>query len=222
MTPALFFGDAAQVPGAAVLALSFVLLHRLRLDAMLRAYAAQAAVLALGAAWQGAVQGAPQLHLVAAASLAKGVLVPLALRRVVPHPNAARAGRGADRAAGPATGGFAPLVLGAGLVALAAAAVPAPAPAPVREGLVLALSVVLLGLLAAATRRDAPAQAVGLLCAENGLVLALVGVPGMPLAAGLGAASLALAACAAFGACAFETRASASGAGRADTDRGPR
>lgn len=208
MTPASLPGDAAQVPGAAALAFSFVLLHRRRLDAMLSVYVAQAVALALGAAWQGAVQGAPQLGFVAAVALAKAALAPPALHRVMRRLDT-------DSATGPATGGLIPLVLGAGLVALAAVAVPAATQAPGRQGWALALSVVLLGLLVAATRRDAPARAVGLLSAENGLVLALVGAPGMPLAAGLSVASLALAACATFGACA-----SVVGSGRAD--RGPR
>ena len=209
MTPVPVADGVAQMPGAAALALCFVLLHRRRLEAMLRAYAAQAAALALAAAWQGVVQGAPQLHLVAAVALAKGVLAPRALRRLGTDPP------GADPVAGPATGGLAPPILGAGLVALAAVAVPAATQAPARAGLVLALSVVLLGLLVAATRRVAPAQAVGLLCAENGLVLALVAAPGLPFAAGLSVASSALAAAAAAGACAVAAR-----TGRADG--GPR
>ena len=124
--------------------------------------------------------------------------------------------------------GLASLALGAGLVALAAAAASVAVPPPARVGAVLALSVLLLGLLVAATRRDAPSRAVGLLSSENGVVLALVGAPGMPLAAGLGAASLALAACAAFGACAPDAAPAADAehpgadTGRPGADRGPR
>lgn len=375
MTPDAVGGDAMHVPAAAVLALSVVLLHRRYPAAMLRAYAAQSAVLALAAAWQGAAHGAPQLYLVAAVALAKAVLAPRVLRPVGPRrlraprrapsspwghgtaspsspvaqrsiPKGSRGGphgrnaispeealgttfavppygtdrtgvsappkapdataaerpheaakerssaggprdrlrgpalrdgsprdgaegrpmasrgdrraisRGllrrvfapprdepprdgssgatplrrldADRAAGPATVGLAPLALGAGLVALAAAAASVAVPPPARVGAVLALSVSLLGLLVAATRRDAPSRAVGLLSSENGVVLALVGAPGLPLAAGLGAASLALAACAAFGACAPDAAPAADAehpgadTGRPGADRGPR
>jgi len=50
-----------------------------------------------------------------------------------------------------------------------------------REDLVFALSVVLLGLLMMITRRNAIAQVVGFMSLENGLILAAVGVKGMPL-----------------------------------------
>lgn len=79
MTPDAVGGDAMHVPAAAALALSVVLLHRRHPAAMLRAYAAQSAVLALAAAWQGAAHGAPQLYLVAAVALAKAVLAPRVL-----------------------------------------------------------------------------------------------------------------------------------------------
>jgi hydrogenase-4 component E len=50
-----------------------------------------------------------------------------------------------------------------------------------REDLALALSVVLLGLLTMITRRNAIGQVVGFMSLENGLILAAVGVQGMPL-----------------------------------------
>jgi hydrogenase-4 component E len=50
-----------------------------------------------------------------------------------------------------------------------------------REDLALALSVVLLGLLTMITRRNAIGQVVGFMSLENGLILAAVGVEGMPL-----------------------------------------
>ena len=49
-----------------------------------------------------------------------------------------------------------------------------------RENLALALSVVLLGLLMMITRRNAVTQVVGFMSLENGLILAAVGVRGMP------------------------------------------
>lgn len=50
-----------------------------------------------------------------------------------------------------------------------------------RESLAAALSIVLLGLLVMITRRNAVSQVVGFMSLENGLILAAVGVKGMPL-----------------------------------------
>src|SRR5258708_23927205 len=50
-----------------------------------------------------------------------------------------------------------------------------------REGLAVALGVVLLGLLMMVTRRNAVSQVVGFMSLENGLVLAATGAKGMPL-----------------------------------------
>ena len=50
-----------------------------------------------------------------------------------------------------------------------------------REGLALALSVMLLGLLMMITRRNAVTQVVGFMSLENGLILAAIGARGMPL-----------------------------------------
>ena len=50
-----------------------------------------------------------------------------------------------------------------------------------REDIALALSVVLLGLLMMVTRRNAVSQVVGFMSLENGLILAAVGVRGMPM-----------------------------------------
>jgi hydrogenase-4 component E len=50
-----------------------------------------------------------------------------------------------------------------------------------REDLAFALSVVLLGLLMMATRRNAVSQIIGFMSLENGLILAATGAKGMPL-----------------------------------------
>jgi hydrogenase-4 component E len=50
-----------------------------------------------------------------------------------------------------------------------------------REDLVFALSVVLLGLLAMVTRRNAVTQIIGFMSIENGLIMAATGAKGMPL-----------------------------------------
>jgi hydrogenase-4 component E len=61
-----------------------------------------------------------------------------------------------------------------------------------REDLAISLSVVLLGLLMMTTRRNALAQVIGFLSTENGLVLAAIGMPGMPFVAELSVALLVL------------------------------
>ena len=50
-----------------------------------------------------------------------------------------------------------------------------------RDDLALALSIVLIGLLMMITRRNALTQVVGFMSLENGLILAAIGVVGMPL-----------------------------------------
>jgi hydrogenase-4 component E len=50
-----------------------------------------------------------------------------------------------------------------------------------RESLAIALSVVMLGFLIMITRSNAVSQVVGFMSLENGLILAAVGVKGMPL-----------------------------------------
>ena len=168
--------DAAHLLGGVMLVLSFALLVQRRATAVINAYAAQAMALALAAAWQAWVQESAALALTAAITLAKGIVLPVALRRVL------------RRLALPGVVAVAPpviptVVLGVGLVVLAATV-------DAREGLVLALSVVLLGLLVMGTRRDALAQVIGFLSMENGLILAAVGAAGLPLVLELAAALL--------------------------------
>jgi hydrogenase-4 component E len=50
-----------------------------------------------------------------------------------------------------------------------------------REGLALALAIILLGMLMMITRRNAVTQIVGFMSLENGLILAATGARGMPL-----------------------------------------
>jgi hydrogenase-4 component E len=87
------------------------------------------------------------------------------------------------------------MVAGVGLVGLAILAV-LPATVGVhtlvREDIAFALSVVLLGMLMMITRRNAISQVIGLLSLENGLILAAIGVAGMPLVVELSTAALVL------------------------------
>jgi hydrogenase-4 component E len=61
-----------------------------------------------------------------------------------------------------------------------------------REDLAMALSLVLIGMLMLATRRLAITQLAGLMTLENGLVLAAIGVSGMPLVVEISTAGLVL------------------------------
>ena len=78
----LYF-DTAHMLGAAVLLLSFALLFQRRLSGVVNTFAAQAVVLAMAAAWQGFVQGAPHLYITALVALVfKAVAIPVALHRI--------------------------------------------------------------------------------------------------------------------------------------------
>jgi hydrogenase-4 component E len=172
-----------------MLLLSFVLLYQRRVGALINAFALQGATLALAAAWQGAMQGAPELYLTAAIAFgAKAVLIPLALRALVRRLDL-------HRTVETALGIGPSMIAGVALVALAvmvALPITTGAHAIQREDLALALSVVLLGMLMMITRRNAISQVVGLLGLENGLVLAAVGAAGMPLVVELSTAALLL------------------------------
>jgi hydrogenase-4 component E len=183
--------DIAHLLGGAMLLISFVLLYQRRVPAVINAFAAQGAVLALAAAWQGWMQGAPQLYLTALiAFAAKAVLIPLALRVLIRRFDL-------HRTVETALGIGPSLVAGVGMVALAVLVVlpitaGAAARVIAREDLALALSVVLLGMLMMITRRNAILQVVGLMSLENGLILAAVGAAGMPLVVELSTAALVL------------------------------
>jgi hydrogenase-4 component E len=183
--------DMAHMLGGAMLVLSFILLYQRRLSAVINIYALQGVVLAMAATWQGYIQASPHLYLTAAiAFAAKAVAMPIALhwlvRRLEIH-----------RQIETALGIFPTMIAGVGLVALSIMVVmpttlAAQARALTREDLAMALSVVLLGLLMMITRRNALTQVIGFLSLENGLILAAVGIAGMPLVVELSTAFLVL------------------------------
>ena len=177
MTQGLAY-DVAHLLGASVLLLSFALLFQRRLFGVLKAFALQAVALALLAAWQAYAQAAPHLYITAGiALLFKAIVIPYALHRIVDK-------LGIHRTVEIVIG-IGPTMMGAvALVWLSIMLVlPATfaAAALTRENLTLALSVVLLGLLMMIARRNAVTQVVGFMSLENGLILAAVGVKGMPL-----------------------------------------
>lgn len=182
--------DISHLLGGGVLLLSFVILYQRRIGAVINAFAVQGALLALAAAWQGWVQGAAGLYVTAAiAFIAKAVLIPLALRYLM--------GRlGQHRVAETSLGIGASLLAAIGLVGLSVLVVlPVTAGSAnplARVDLTIALSVVLLGMLAMIARRNAVSQVIGLLSLENGLILGAVGVAGMPLVVELSTAALVL------------------------------
>jgi hydrogenase-4 component E len=188
--------DVAHLLGGAVLLLSFTLLSQRRLPALINIYAAQAAMLACAAFWQGWVQHAPQLYVTGLITFAaKGVIIPMALHRIVVRLNL-------TWKVETALGIFPSMALGVALVGLAIMVVlptTSQSQALTREDLALALSVVLLGLLMMISRRTALSQVIGFMSLENGLILAAVGVEGMPLVVELSVAVLVLVAFVVFG-----------------------
>jgi hydrogenase-4 component E len=195
--------DLAHLLGGAVLVLSFLLLYQRRITAVINTYAMQAITLAAAAGWQAWVQAAPHLFVTALIALgAKGIMFPLVLHNMVRRLNI-------HRSIETALGVFPSMVLGVGLVALSILVVlptTIQAQALTREDLALALSVVLLGLLMMITRRTALTQVIGFLSMENGLILAAVGVAGMPLVVELSVAALVMLAFIVFGVFVFRIR----------------
>jgi len=170
--------DTAHLLDTAVLMLSFALLYQRRLFAVLTIYAWQALFLAAAAAWQAYAQDAPKLYFTAGIALVfKAIIIPLLLHRII-------IALDIHRTIETALGVAATLAVGVALVALSillVLPVTMASGALTRESLAAALSVVLLGLLMMITRRNAVSQVVGFMSLENGLILAAVGVKGMPL-----------------------------------------
>jgi hydrogenase-4 component E len=170
--------DIAHLLAGLMLVSSFALLYQDRLLAVLNTFALQALLLALAVAWQAHVQGAPQLFITAGFALVlKAIVIPVALRRMVVQ-------LGVHRDVEQVVNTGLALMLGLGLTALSlllVLKVTKAAPSFTREGLVLALAIILLGFLMMITRRNAFTQIVGFMSIENGLILAATGARGMPL-----------------------------------------
>jgi hydrogenase-4 component E len=193
----------AHALAAVLLLCAFALLSQRRLSAMITLYQSEALVLSAAAFWQGYAQGSDDLVLTGIITLSiKGVLLPMALRRIVHRFNLIRAVETVMPV------GFS-MILGVLLIGIAVKVVlPSTASAVTltREDLAIALSVVLLGLLVMTTRRNALSQVIGFLSTENGLVLAAIGMPGMPFVAELSVALLVLAALLVVGVFVFQLR----------------
>lgn len=164
--------------GTIILLLSFLLLSQRRMSGLLMTYAMQAFVLAAAAAWQAVEQNAPHLFITAAVAFGfKGLVIPLGIRRMV---NRFKIRQQID----PVYKAGLILLVSIGLVALSILLVfpvTADAGALTRESLAVALSIVLIGFLMMVTSYHVIGMVVGFMSIENGLVLAAVGVRGMPL-----------------------------------------
>ena len=177
----------------ALLAISFALLCARRIAVSINLVTAQALILSAICASLALAQNAPQLFIVAGvALLLKSVAVPISLRRVARLPEV---GGRIDSALG-----IGPMLVAAiGIVALShlvfheagsGAGAPQDAAASVPlDALAIACSVVLIAILNMAVRHGLLANVVAFLSIENGVILAMVSVDGMPGVAELSIAS---------------------------------
>jgi hydrogenase-4 component E len=180
---------------------SFSLLYQDRIAAVLNTFAAQAVLLSMAVGWEAWTQDRPHLFITAALALGlKGVVIPVALRRMVDRLGLTR---GVEKVVGVGS----TLMIGLALTALAlllVLRVTASAESFTREGLALALAIVLLGLLMMITRRSVVTQIVGFMSLENGLILAATGARGMPLVVEISVAFSVLIALLVFGVFVFD------------------
>lgn len=179
----------AHMMGGLMLLCAFALLSQRRLVSMISLYQAEALTLTAAALWQGYAQHSPDLYATAVITFAiKAVVLPIGLRKMVLRFNLIRAVETVMPI------GLA-MILGLGLIGIAVLVVLPTTLNEVsltREDLAISLSVVLLGFLLMAVRRNAVAQVIGFLSTENGLVLAAIGMPGMPFVAEFSVALLVL------------------------------
>ncbi len=169
--------DIAHLLAGSLVLVSLLMLYQDRLYALLNVYALHSVVLGLSVAWQAYIQDAPHLYITAAiALLFKAIVIPVALHRIIKQ-------LGIHREIETVVGIGPTMLLGIGLVALSMVVILRVTPEAdplAREDLAFALSVVLLGLLMMATRRNVVSQVVGFMSLENGLILAATGAKGMP------------------------------------------
>jgi len=170
--------DIAHFLAGMMLVCSFTLLYQDRIFAVLNTFAAQAMMLSLAVAWQGYVQSSPDLFITAAMAFGlKGIVIPVALNRMIIR-------LGIHRDVDQVVNAGVAMFLGLGLTSLALLLVLKVTPGAAsftREGLALALAIILLGFLMMIIRRNAVTQIVGFMSLENGLILAATGARGMPL-----------------------------------------
>jgi hydrogenase-4 component E len=169
--------DVSHLLAGLMLVASFALLYQDRIFAVLNIFAAQAIVLAMAVGWEAWTQERPHLFITAALALClKGIVIPVALHKMIVR-------LGVHRDIEQVVGVGKTLLLGLALTSLSLMLVlkiTVAADSFTREGLALALAIILLGMLMI-TRRNAVTQIVGFMSLENGLILAATGARGMPL-----------------------------------------
>jgi len=170
--------DVSHLLAGLMLVASFALLYQDRIFAVLNTFAAQAILLSLSVGWEAWTQDRPHLFITAAIALGlKGIVIPVALHRMIVK-------LGVHRDVEQVVGVGKTLLLGLALTALSlllVLKVTTAAESFTREGLALALAIILLGFLMMISRRNAVTQIVGFMSLENGLILAATGARGMPL-----------------------------------------
>lgn len=170
--------DLLHLLAGLMLVTSFALLYQDRIFAVLNTFAAQAVILAAAVAWEAWIEDRHHLFITAALALGlKGIVIPVALHRMVVK-------LGIHRDVEQVVGVGKTLLLGLALTVLSlmlVLKVTVAAESFTREGLALALAIILLGFLMMITRRNAVTQIVGFMSLENGLIFAATGARGMPL-----------------------------------------
>lgn len=172
--------DVSHFLAGLMLVASFALLYQDRVQAVLRVFATQAIILSIAVAWIAWSEKEPHLYITAVMALClKGIIIPMALNRTVIR-------LGIHRDVENVVNVGMALVIGLGLTALSLILVLKVTKGGVsasftREGLALALAIILLGFLMMITRHNAVTQIVGFMSIENGLILAATGARGMPL-----------------------------------------
>ena len=170
--------DVTHFLAGLMLVTSFALIYQDRILALLHTFAIQAIILSLAVAWQAWAQDRDHLFITAGLALGlKGIVIPVALRRMVFR-------LGIHRDLEKVVGVGMTMLIGLGLTALSLMLVlqaTSGTSSLAREGLAIALAIILLGLLMMITRRNAVAQIIGFMSIENGLILAATGARGMPL-----------------------------------------
>jgi hydrogenase-4 component E len=164
----------ATLAGALALCLSFLMLFTGRIAPLLRICTVQAAAIAIVVGAQGWARHDASLCFAALAAFAlNGLVLPLALRRLIERPAPPACGRWRCGFAASAAAGFA-------LVAASVAGAMRLVDGEQFELLALGLSILLLGLLLLAVRLHRLSPALGLLVSQNGVVMAACAIPGLP------------------------------------------
>lgn len=170
--------NVAHLLAGMMLVASFALLYQDRVFAVLNIFAAQAVFLAMAVGWEAWTQERPNLFVTAALALGlKGIIIPVALHKMIVR-------LGVHRDIEQVVGVGKTLLAGLALTSLSLLLVlkiTEASEAFTREGLALALAIILLGFLMMISRRNAITQIVGFMSLENGLILAATGARGMPL-----------------------------------------